>query len=432
MINVVIFLFVFGAAVGSIANWAICQLRYYEVLSISPWSKPHPNASARRKFDYLPIVGWFSLRRDAKAIGYSFWIRPLLIELALASGAVWFYFWQARGGVLGQLCLPGAFDAEVWYATHGLLIVLLTVATFIDFDEQTIPDWITIPGTLAALIVAAALPGYRLPELLPTLAGVTYRPLTFCSPYDIADCEWRLDWRGIAAGCGTVVVWMVAVMPKIATTRFGIWRGIWLLWASMVRPNRRRGVPGQNVQRGPFATTWLLFLLGAALCAGTAWVWMLGGVQWDSFLGALMGLAFGGGLVWGVRLIGSAAMGQEAMGFGDVTLMAMIGAFLGWQAALLVFALAPFAALFIAIAQFVLSRSRVIAFGPYLSLAALLLIIFWSAIWNENAKNGVFQLGGPILLAVIAGALVAMGLMLLGLRWLKGLRSNDEEEEGPA
>jgi prepilin signal peptidase PulO-like enzyme (type II secretory pathway) len=311
-----------------------------------------------------------------------------------------------------------------------LLIVLLTVATFIDFDEQTIPDWITIPGTLAALFASVVLPNYRLPELVSTLAAVGYQPVTFCSPHDIVQCGWRLDWRGLAAGCGIAILWIAAVIPKIATMRYGIRRGVWLLWVSMIRPHRRRGVLGQSVRRGPFATTWLLLLLGMTICFGTAWVWLLGGDRWDSYLGALLGLGFGGGLVWGVRLIGSAAMGQEAMGFGDVTLMAMIGAFLGWQAALLVFALAPFAALFIAIAQFAFSRSRVIAFGPYLSLAALLLILFWSSVWNDNARSGVFMLGGPILLAVIAGALVAMGLMLLGLRWFKGLRSDNAQGEG--
>ena len=64
---------------------------------------------------------------------------------------------------------------------------------------------------------------------------------------------------------------------------------------------------------------------------------------WAGLLTALVGLVGSGGIVWAVRLIGTAALRREAMGFGDVTLMMMIGTFLGWQACLIAFFLAPFA-----------------------------------------------------------------------------------------
>ena len=66
------------------------------------------------------------------------------------------------------------------------------------------------------------------------------------------------------------------------------------------------------------------------------------------------------------------------MGFGDVTLMAMIGAFTGWQSTLMIFFLAPFAAVLISITQWMLTGRKDIAFGPYLCLATLFLVIRWS------------------------------------------------------
>ena len=60
-------------------------------------------------------------------------------------------------------------------------------------------------------------------------------------------------------------------------------------------------------------------------------------MSWAALLTALVGLVAGGGIVWVVRLIGAVALRREAMGFGDVTLMAMVGAFVGWQASLIVF-----------------------------------------------------------------------------------------------
>jgi leader peptidase (prepilin peptidase)/N-methyltransferase len=51
----------------------------------------------------------------------------------------------------------------------------------------------------------------------------------------------------------------------------------------------------------------------------------LHGLAWS-----MAGLAMGGGLTWIVRGTSSLILGRQALGFGDVTLMAMIGSFLGW------------------------------------------------------------------------------------------------------
>jgi leader peptidase (prepilin peptidase)/N-methyltransferase len=46
-------------------------------------------------------------------------------------------------------------------------------------------------------------------------------------------------------------------------------------------------------------------------------------------LDGLLGAAFGGGLLWGLATLYKAVRGREGMGFGDVKMMAMAGAFLG-------------------------------------------------------------------------------------------------------
>lgn len=60
-------------------------------------------------------------------------------------------------------------------------------------------------------------------------------------------------------------------------------------------------------------------------------MWIVDSVR--SLLIALQGLLIGSGLVWWVALLAEAILRKEAMGFGDVKFVGMIGAFCGWQGA---------------------------------------------------------------------------------------------------
>jgi leader peptidase (prepilin peptidase)/N-methyltransferase len=135
---------------------------------------------------------------------------------------------------------------------------------------------------------------------------------------------------------------------------------------------------------------------------------------------------FGGALVWAVRIVGTWAMRQEAMGFGDVMLMAMIGAFLGWQGVLIAFFLAPAVALIIAVLQWVFTRRGDIAFGPYLCVAAAAVVVWWPYLWEERNIRDLFNLGWAIIWIVV-GCIALMGIMLWLLRLYREFGGENEE-----
>jgi leader peptidase (prepilin peptidase)/N-methyltransferase len=89
---------------------------------------------------------------------------------------------------------------------------------------------------------------------------------------------------------------------------------------------------------------------------------------------ALIGALVGGGVLW---LIGEAYFrysGEEGLGGGDVKMLAMIGAFLGWKLVLLTMMLSSVAGSVIGIAVIAWHRGglkRALPFGTFLALAAL-------------------------------------------------------------
>ncbi|MDX1948343.1 MAG: A24 family peptidase [Pirellulaceae bacterium] len=387
-----------GLAAGSAVNWAIYSLAWFP-RPISPWSRPHSEAPSRPWICRLPVVGWLWLAREEKLHGRWFWVRPLLLELALAVGLAGLYAFEMRGGLWPRL--PGlvgpAASIVVWqFISHALLILLMTAATFIDFDEKTIPDSITIPGTLLGLALAALVPDSLLPDVAAVPGGMgtlVAAPLQVAAPYPFP--AWLHTGRGLALGCLIFVLWCAAMIQATCTLRRGWSKGVRYYFVSISRGNSWR----------------FLAALAALGCGLIAWVWSRGGQSWAMLLTALVGLAFSGGLIWAVRIVGWIALRREAMGFGDVTLMAMIGAFLGWQTSLLVFFFSPLSAVIVALAQWAVTRRHDLAFGPYLCLSALYLIVAWRRVWFGWADE-IFTLGWLLVGLVGACLLLMLGLLM--------------------
>jgi len=95
-----------------------------------------------------------------------------------------------------------------------------------------------------------------------------------------------------------------------------------------------------------------------------------------AFLNSILGIIAGGGSIYAMGIFGKLIFKKEAMGGGDVKLMAMIGAFVGWKLALLIFFLAPFFGAVIGIIVKIKEKKDIIPYGPYLSIATVIAILW--------------------------------------------------------
>lgn len=138
----------------------------------------------------------------------------------------------------------------------------------------------------------------------------------------------------------------------------------------------------------------ILFLLPILLLAGLG-VWLIrptGAAGWLADLGsappfwlqALAGSMFGyliaGGAVWITRIGGTLVLGREAMGMGDVHLLAAAGAALGWIDPLLAFFTAPFFGIAWALFGSTFGRllkisGSALPYGPHLAAATALVVL---------------------------------------------------------
>jgi leader peptidase (prepilin peptidase)/N-methyltransferase len=106
----------------------------------------------------------------------------------------------------------------------------------------------------------------------------------------------------------------------------------------------------------------------------------------DSLIGAIAG----GGVLWLIGEAWSRLRKMEAMGFGDVKMLAMVGAFLGWKMVIVTFVLSSIVGGLFAVILLLARRTTwtsAIPYGTFLAIAA-----FIASLWGQAVMDWYLSL----------------------------------------
>lgn len=344
-------LFILGTVVGSFLNVCIYRIPTKETFWASLLAVVYPKSRCPRCLNSIPpwanvpILGWLMLR--GRCYDCKGWISPRYPIIEFGNGALWaLVYWME---------VPSGFG------------VLLT-------DSGAYGPFGPTAESISGVMSPVALIHWRYFYHM-----VLIEALVVASFID-------LDLWIIPDGC-TLPAMAVGVVGA------GVLGHVWLtpVWH-------------QNAGLESSLQFWVGDSLGWFLMDSRLPDWIGQSPHLHGLAVSLAGFVVAGGIVWVARIAGQWAFGREAMGFGDVVLMAMVGSFLGWQAGVMIFFIAPMFGMIFFLAAFIFRRQRELPFGPYLSLGALATVLFWNPIWTRFAP--LFGTG-PVLIAwAILGAIL--------------------------
>jgi leader peptidase (prepilin peptidase)/N-methyltransferase len=224
-------------------------------------------------------------------------------------------------------------------------------------------------------------------------------------------CGWRIPWRYPLVELSNALLWALCAWltmpaePGLALCWSIVLSG--LLVATAVDFDRFE-IPDE-VSIGGIVAAPIASLLLPELHAHTWVAQMMAGPgapvgRAEALLGSLAGIVVGGGILWAIGALGSKVYGRDAMGFGDVKLLAAGGGFVGPGGALFALVIGSLVASVVGLANmarfFVLLRGRASArrrrasigrhlniariagrylpFGPYLALGIGIALLAWN------------------------------------------------------
>ncbi|ADV66444.1 Prepilin peptidase [Deinococcus maricopensis DSM 21211] len=355
---------VLGLLVGSFSNVLIYRLPRRENIAFPPSHCTNCNHQLGA-LDLVPVFSWLALRGKCRYCGAPIRVRYPLVELATgalyALMAVVFPFSAVGASLLGLL----------------VLMTLLLVASMIDADTRTIPDSLTLPG--AALGLAFAVLNERTGA---SSAGLPSFPEAL---------------RGMLLGAGVLMLidllgsWVlrrfrerqypdfpIGYQQVALATLVGAWGGVWWGVAAALA-STAVNVVARRVVRVPDLLTLGGLLVSVAVASTGVGPGLILMVQ--NALAATGAAALIAGAYWWTQpepadTGDDDAFDASAMGFGDVKLAAVIGAFLGWEQFLVALVVAVLAGAVLGVVQLAIWRENRLKFGPYLAIGALVALLF--------------------------------------------------------
>jgi len=115
-----------------------------------------------------------------------------------------------------------------------------------------------------------------------------------------------------------------------------------------------------------------------------------------SLVERILGMLLGGGLLWTVAVLYEWARNREGMGGGDIKLLAMIGAFLGWRGVLVTLLVGSLLGASVGGLRIALRRAEAgvpIPFGPFLAVGAIVALYWGDQLisWYIDLATGGLQ-----------------------------------------
>ena len=371
-----------GACVGSFLN--VVAFRVPEGMSvISPPSRCPGCEQKLAWHDNVPVLGWLWLRGRCRTCGMRISPQYPLVEALTAllfGGLTYGYLFTDLRPGFEQLGIGLTWPV---LAVHLVLVGAMLAASLIDAKLYIIPLGITWIAALSALALPASFAlGLNAERTLnPEGAFGSLVPSVGHTGLGLA--------LGGLSGLGlSVLLLRRGILPlSFADEAAGEDPPLPVddPEAFLAHPHPRREV-GKEVLF--LAAPVLGAVIGAVVAGATAgpdpgllpaWIASLGG--------CVLGYLAGGAVVWFVRILGTLLFGKEAMGLGDVHLMAAVGAVIGAADVTLAFFVAPFLGLAVAfgaggISRVLTGQKRMIPYGPSLCVATYVVMLCRNPIFD--------------------------------------------------